>query len=292
MAKFSLKADHFITPIKLVLPGVIVSLVGASAAFFIFNNPAKNKAKQTYASWKVLKDYEAAFLQGFQDSYCASDSLDQIRFRKDFTHRLEVLINNLQDLKSEQNTNMQFKAFLNLKLARYTEAKRITELFLDSAVKLNQEALMYPYDPAPKTKGQKLQSDYLLDLAHIETRDTNELKRITLALNKEHKKYTDSFLLDLPKEQTLAEIEKGFIGKWRFPELLATIEFKKDKTGTWEELGQEFSFKWALAEQILTLYFDSETHSFYLVEAKPGRLTAYWREKGYFAVGCPRNTTK
>jgi len=30
----ALKSEHFITPIKLVLPGIIVSLVGASSAFF------------------------------------------------------------------------------------------------------------------------------------------------------------------------------------------------------------------------------------------------------------------
>lgn len=292
MAKFSLKSEHFITPLKLVLPGVIVSLVGASAAFFIFNNPAKNKAKQTYASWKVLKDYETAFANGFEESFCLNENIDQVQFRKDFTHFLEVLINNLDDLKKEENTDMQFKAFLNLKLARFNDSKKITEVFLDSVIKLNQMAELYPNDPGLQKEAQKLQEDYAFDLAHIETRDTNELKRIAFALNKEHKRYTDSFLLDLPKEQTIAEIKQGFIGKWRFPEVKATVEFKKDKTGIWEELGKEIPFQWTMADRVVTLYFDNETHNFYLVEATATKFSSLWREKGFIVVGCRKPTGK
>jgi len=286
MAKFTLKAEHFTTPLKLVLPGVIVSLVGASAAFFIFNNPEKNMAKQTHASWTVVKDYETAFKNGFEESFCVNDNSNQIQFRKDYTHLLEVLIKNLEDLKKEENTDMQFKAFLNLKLTRYNDAKKITEVFLDSVINLNQLAELYPNDPVLKQKGQQLQKDYAIDLAHLETRDTSELKRIALALNKQHKAYTDSFLLELPREQTIAEIKQNFIGKWRFPEIMATVEFKKDKTGMWEELNTQHSFKWTMADKIVTLYFDNETHNFYMAEATATKLSAVWKERGFVVVGC------
>ena len=41
MSKSALKAEHFTTPIKLVLPGIIVSLVGASTANFRFQQSGK-----------------------------------------------------------------------------------------------------------------------------------------------------------------------------------------------------------------------------------------------------------
>lgn len=291
MAKFSLKADHFITPIKLILPGIIVSLVGASAAFFIFNNPDKTKAKQTHASWTAVRDYEKAYTTGFEESFCLNENIDQIQFRKDFTHLLEVLISNLEDLKKEENTDMQFKGFLNLKIARYSEARKITEVFLDSVIKLNQLATLYPNDQSIKEEGQQLQKQYATDLAHIETRDTIELKRIALALNKQHTKYTDSFLLDLPREQTINELKQNFIGKWRFPEILATVEFKKDSTGIWEELNVEHPFKWSMNDKIVTLSFDTETHHFYIAQATATKLTSVWQEKGFVVVGCRKSTS-
>ena len=82
MPKFSLKAEHFITPIKLILPGIIVSLVGASAVFFIFNNPDKNKAKQTYASWSVIREYEAAYWKSAEEAICLTEPFDQIQLQK------------------------------------------------------------------------------------------------------------------------------------------------------------------------------------------------------------------
>ena len=178
MAKFALKADHFITPIKLILPGIIVSLVGASTAFFLFNNPEKNKAKQTYASWNVIREYENAYARSSEDAYCLSEEFDQIQFQKDLTNLLGVLIDNLKDLKDEENIDMRLKAFLNLKIARYTDTKRITEVFLDSVVKLNRMAELYPNDQQIKEDGQGLQRSFSLEVEHIQSRDTNELKRI------------------------------------------------------------------------------------------------------------------
>ena len=290
MPKFSLKAEHFITPIRLILPGIIVSLVGASAVFFIFNNPDKNKARQTHASWTVLRDYEKAFSRGFEESFCLNEDIDQIQFRKDFSHLLEVLVNNLDDLKKEENTDMLFKAFLNLKIARYNSAKRITEVFLDSVIKLNEQAALYPDDQSIKTKGSELQKAYTADLSHIETRDTIELKRIAVALNKQHLKYTDSFLLDLPRVQTIDEIKRNFIGKWRFPEVRATVEFKKDSTGIWNELETDHTFKWTMKDRTLTLNFENESHNFYMAEATATKLSAIWEERSFVVVGCRKST--
>ena len=286
MAKFALKADHFITPIKLILPGIIVSLVGASTAFFLFNNPEKNKAKQTYASWNVVREYENAYNKSAEDAICLSEQFDQVQFQKDLTNLLAVLIDNLKDLKGEENIDMRLKAFLNLKIARYTDSKRITEAFLDSVIKLNRLAELYPADQQIKQDAQDLQKNFSTELEHIQTRDTNELKRITLELNKVHTKYTDSFQLDLPKAQTAFEIKQSFAGKWRFPEVDLVVEFRKDKTGNWDGLGMKQNFQWIMTDKTVTMYIGNEVYNFILVESTASKLTAVWKEKKFVLIGC------
>src|SRR5688572_5524661 len=282
----ALKSDHFITPIKLVLPGIIVSLVGASSAFFLFNNPKKNKARQTYASWNVIKEYETAYTKSAEEAICLSKHFDQVQFQKDLTHQLGVIIYNLEDLKDEENIDMRLKAFLNLKIARYTDAKKITEVFLDSVIKLNKAASLYPTNQQIKQDAQDLQANFSTEIEHIQTRDTNELKRITFALNKDHTKYTDSFLLDLPRIQTVDEIKQKFIGKWRFPEVEVVIEFKGDNKGTWEESGQTHNFQWTMEDRIVTVNIENEIYNFYIAEATSGKMTAVWKERKFVLVGC------
>ena len=289
MAKFSLKPEHFITPIKLVLPGIIVSLVGASAVFFLFNNPAKTKARQTYASWNVIREYENAYKKSAEEAICLSEDFDQIQFQKDLTNHMGVLINNLEDLKHEENIDMRLKAFLNLKIARYTDAKKITEAFLDSVIKLNKAAALDPANESIKQVAQDLQKNFVTEVEHIENRDTNELKRIALALNKEHLEYTDSFLLDLPKVQTAAEVKQGFIGRWRFPEVQVVMEFKRDKTGIWEELGQDHNFQWTIDDRTVAVYVDNEIYHFYMAEATATKMTAVWKEKKFVLIGCRKS---
>lgn len=291
MAKFSLKTDHFITPIKLVLPGIIVSLVGASAAFFLFNNPEKQKARQTYSSWNVIREYENAFVRGTEDIYCGQETFDQVRFRKDYSHLLDVLIHNLEDLKDD-DVDMRLKAFLNLKLARYNDAKRLTETYLDTVIKLNQAASKRPNDTAITNAGQRLQSDYVSELAHIETRDTLELKQIAEQLNKAHLKYTDSFLLTIPSLQATPEINKHFMGRWRFPELGLTVEYKKDSSGTWEGINQTLHFTWTIKDKTLTMDFESEINNFIILEATPTKMSAFWTEQQYIAVGCRKGEAR
>jgi hypothetical protein len=291
MAKFSMKADSFLTPLKLILPGIIVSLVGASAAFFIFNNPSKIKAKQTFTSWKVIKEYEAAYSRSAEDAICASEDFNQIQFQKDLTHLLGVLIRNLEDLKNEENLDMRLQAFLNLKIDRYTDAKKLTEVFLDSVIKLNSAAEINPYDEKVKKDAQDLQVDFATEMEHVEARDTNELKRITYALNKEHIDYTkDSFILDLPRIQTASQVRQNFIGKWRFPEVKITIEFKKDKTGTWEESGQTHNLQWTMDDRTVTLYVDNQIFNFYLADVTSSKMTAVWKEKKFVLIGCRKST--
>jgi hypothetical protein len=288
MSKFSFKSEHFLTPIKLVLPGIIVSLIGASAGYFLFNNPDEKKAKETYRTWKVIREYEDAFKKGNEAFYCAKDSLDQYRFRKDYAHLLEILVNNLQDLKGNKEMDPRISAYLNFKISRYKESMKITDTFLAQLEPVNNTLRAYPDNLELRQAAIKLQFDYASELAHIETRDDQELKRIAAVLEKEHMKYTDSFPVQVEKLQPIAEIEKNVPGKYRFPEVGVTASFNKDNSGLWEALGLSIPFKWEMKDTVVILNFADEVNHFRVVKATETFFSAYWKEKEYFMVGCRR----
>lgn len=282
MSKFNFKSEYLTTPVKLVLPGLIV----ATAGFYLFNNPAKRKANDTYYNWNIIKEYEAGLTKATEESVCSSDTLDQIKFRKDFTHQLQILVNNLSDLKKDNNVDKLLDAYLNIKIARYTEAKKITEDYLDTVVVINQAAMQNPYDQRYQAIADNKLSEYIKELAHIETRDSSALRSIANQLTKQHHRYVDSFLISNNSLQPLPEMERHFTGRWAFPELLVTIEFKKDQTGTWEVNGQEVPFTWTRDEHMVTLKTATEEQNFLIIKAGSNSMTLIWREKKLPTIGC------
>lgn len=288
MAKFSFKSEYITTPIKLILPGIIV----ATAGYFLFNNPAKKKARETYQNWKVIKEYEDAFFRGNEDAVCQSDTLDQLKFRKDYSHLLEILINNLSDLKKDNNVDKRLDAFLNIKIARYREAKRLTEAYLDTVLILNDAALRNPYDNSIKEIATDKFSSYVNELAHVESRDTAELKRIADRLNKEHLNYTDSFIVNNNPLQPLDQLNKNYLGKWWFPELQVAVEFKPGNKGIWEVKGQRIEFNWTKKDYQMTLEFADETDHFFFIKANQYIISVFWKEQSLATVGCRKEPNK
>jgi len=291
MAKFTVKSEYFTTPLKLILPGLIV----ATAGYFLFNNPAKKKAKETYQNWHVIKEYEDAFIKGNEDAICSSDTLDQIKFRKDYTHLLEILINNLTDLKNDANVDKRLDAFLNIKIARYTEAKKMTISYLDSVLELNkiagifsEEGKVREFDSIKEIGNDKLRT-YIKELGHVETRDTAELRRISVQLNKEHLNYTDSFTVNNNPFQRLDEVSKNLIGKWWFPEILEMLEFKDDQTGIWQVGGIEYDFKWNRKDYIIYMSIEKDTNQILIPKATINTISIYWKERNLPQLGCRKS---
>ena len=100
----------------------------------------------------------------------------------------------------------------------------MTESYLDTVLLINQAALANPKDTARlKLIGKEKFQRYIKDLAHVEMRDTTELSRIAAQLNKQHLRYTDSLLISNDVMQPVSEMEKYFMGRWSFPELLIIV---------------------------------------------------------------------
>ena len=247
-----LRSDHFITPIKLVLPGIIVSVIGLFASNYIFNNPQKNRAKATYSTWKVINQFENILEKNSDLLPCNTPSNDQLQLKKDFIHLYEMTRQNMVDLKDEEKIDKRLSAILNMKIDSYTELKKLTEAFLDSA-----QVVMTAADRGSISGEEKnymisqMQSKYVIELAHVATRDTTVIKNILAELNQSYSSYVDSFLV-IQKIQSPEEIKKLIPGSWLTTDKV-TIKIEADGTGYWKQPNVEFDFTWILKDSTLTI---------------------------------------
>ena len=214
MSKFTLKSEHFTTPIKLVLPGIIISLIGATAGYYIFNNPEKARAKATYATWQVIRQFEDMLDKNSDLLPCNTPANEQVQLKKDFLHLYEMTRQNMEDLKSEEKIDKRLSAILNMKIDSYNELKRITEGFLDTVQMVNAEVVRGALSAEQKNYIiSKMQAEYVAGLTHISQRDTIMIANILKELNQSYSSYVDSFLI-VERIQNLEEIKKLVPGKW------------------------------------------------------------------------------
>ena len=245
-----LRSEHFITPIKLVLPGIIVSIIGLFASNYIFNNPKKNKAKATYNTWNVITQFEESFEENADLIPCRLDTFDQVQFRKDYMHLLEMTRQNILDLKDDANIDKRLSAIINLKIDSYNEIKKITEVFLDSILVIKNELNNGLY-----TSNEQLavtsyvQYNYLNELSHINNRDTAVIAGILNDLTKSYIDYVDSFKVE-QKTQPIKEMQTNVIGNWYTTDKV-TINIKKDNNGHWKQENLETDFTWKFDTSLL-----------------------------------------
>ena len=248
----ALKSEHFITPIKLVLPGIIVSVIGLFASNYIFNNPEKNRAKATYSTWKVISQFETILEKNSDLLPCNTPAGDQLQLKKDFIHLYEMTRQNMVDLKDEEKIDKRLSAILNMKIDSYSELKKITEAFLDSAqfvIAQSDKGIL------PTTEKNfiisQMQSKYVNDLTHVIYRDTTMTKNILNELNQSYSSYVDSFVI-VEKVQSYEEIKRLIPGKWITTDKV-TIDIRAGGTGHWDQADREFDFTWTLDKSTLTM---------------------------------------
>lgn len=247
-----LKSEHFITPIKLVLPGIIVSVIGLFASNYIFNNPHKNKAKATYATWSVLKQFERIFMVNSDLIPCRSDTVDQIQFKKDYIHLIEMTKQNITDLKNEDNIDKRLDAVINLKIDSYSELKRISELYLDTFSMLREETNKYNYSKEQVAASTSYyQGMFSFEIDHIISRDTAIITGILNDLTKNYGSYVDSFKID-ELLQPASEIRSFMIGKWLTIDKVL-IDIRQDGKGVWTENGVGIDFTWKYETSLLNM---------------------------------------
>src|SRR5512147_2128720 len=98
-----LRAEHFTTPIRLVLPGIIVSLIGASAGYYIFNNPDKIRGANSRAAWNNLVKYETIYSENAEVITCEYNGNIGDQYFKDLVHLQEMTVQNLKMLRDDKD---------------------------------------------------------------------------------------------------------------------------------------------------------------------------------------------
>ena len=128
----ALKTEHFTTPIKLVLPGIIVSLIGLTASNFIFNDPVKLRGKHSLAAWDHLVQYQKIYDQNSEALTCQYSSSIGDYYFKDLIHLQEMTIENLKMLKEDKDIDKIVGAIINLRIDTYTQLKNLSVKFIDT----------------------------------------------------------------------------------------------------------------------------------------------------------------
>jgi hypothetical protein len=141
------------------------------------------------------------------------------------------------------------------------------------------------YDSIKEIGNDKLRT-YIKELGHVETRDTAELRRISIQLNKEHRSYTDSFTVNNNPFHPLDEVSKNLIGKWWFPEILEMLEFNDDQTGIWQVGGMRYDFKWTRKDYMVSVSIDKDTNQILIPKATANTISIYWKERNLPQLGC------
>jgi hypothetical protein len=275
-----LKSEHFITPIKLVLPGIIVSVIGLFASNYIFNNPEKNKAKATHATWKVINQFEEMLNANSELLPCRSAAGNHIQLKKDFIHLYEMTRQNLVDLKSEEKLDKRLSAVLNLKIDTYDELKKQTEVFLDSAGLIQLKVKNKELDSSSQNGIiSGMQTRYINNLNHIVYRDTSMINSILGQLNQTYSSYVDSFLVAAEKIQSFEEVKKLITGTWLSTNV--TFEFRSDSTGTWVGIdpksGEEtnLDLSWTIKDALVTISFKNGKQKELLIQKVGAELMTF-----------------
>jgi hypothetical protein len=275
-----LRAEHFTTPIKLVLPGIIVSVIGLFASNYIFNNPEKNKAKATYATWKVINQFEEMLDVNSELLPCRSAAGNQIQLKKDFIHLYEMTRQNLVDLKSEEKLDKRLSAVLNLKIDTYDELKKQTEVFLDSAGLIQSMVKNKELDSSSQNGIiSGMQTRYINNLNHILYRDTSMIISILGQLNHNYSSYVDSFLVAAEKIQSFEEVKKLIIGTWLSTNV--TFEFRPGGTGNWMETdlktGEEtdLDLTWIIKDALVTISLKNGKQREFLIQKVGAELMTF-----------------
>ena len=246
-----LKSEHFTTPIKLVLPGIIVSLIGLTASNMIFNDPVKIRGRNSRTAWDNLRRYEKIYEENSEELTCVYGTTNGDLFYKDLIHLQEMTVENLKMLRDDKDIDKLVASIINLRIDTYTQLKKITSEFIDSLTKLSKQTF---YDSIGYFKNLDeqtlLQQNFLADRIHMMLRDTFTIKNLGSELKRNYKIFENVVFFD-PLTVSTDSIRQRIIGTWSMTSELdgSTMKIDKEGTGVFTFEGTEYPYTWSLNEK-------------------------------------------
>ena len=249
--KFSNTGAAFAGIAKTIFPGLIVSIIGGSFAFWMFNNPEKIRGKATLRAWESLKQYERLYINNTDAINCGNIIEGAERFKSNLLHQIQMTSENLKNiLEKEGNVDNLMLAIINMKIDSYNEMKKQTEIFLDTLISLDEKSLQYQLDKVEFTKKWiQTYSSYMDECAYLRNRDTATIHNILQEL---YKTYSINFSQEksLPD---LAKLRQSMIGNWSVALFKVSFGLKEDSTGYWNAYDRSFKCTWDLDSTTLKI---------------------------------------
>jgi hypothetical protein len=258
---------------KTIFPGLIVSVIGASFGFLVFNNPEKIRGKATLRAWESLKQYEKLYIDNTDEINCGNVGEGVDRFKSDMIHQIQMTSENLKNiLEKEGNVDNLMLAIINMKIDSYNEMKKQTEIFLDTLKSIDEISIT---TEAAAEKEQitsrwiQTYSKYTYECAYLKNRDTATINKI---LNEISKTYSIKFSPEknLP---ALNELRQKLIGNWSVALFKVSFGLNEDSTGYWNAYDQSFKCTWKIDSTTVKLTTaDQGTMEFTIERLTPDKL--------------------
>ena len=230
-------------PVRLVLPGIIVSLIGGSAGFLLFNNPGKIKGKSTWDAWNAVLQYEKIYDNNVITTtrFYNSETIPGLKkYKNDIMHQIQMLSENFKNIKEEGNVDNRLFAIINCKVDTYNQIHRMTDIYLDSLIKLGEHPDAYiPLKNETDSSFIKkltemstgIMDDYNRQRQHLIDRDSSTINNILQQLTNSYRGmfYQFKFTPRLPDE--FSTTLNSLYGSWEFLIIGGGLTLQKDNTG-------------------------------------------------------------
>lgn len=245
--------------IKTVFPGLIISIIGGSFAFLVFNNPEKIRGKATLRAWESIKQYEELYMDNTDEINCNMINDGVKRFNSNMLHQIQMTSENLKNIfDKEGNVDNLMLAIINMKIDSYNEMKKLTSVLLDTLNSIDEKGASSQKE-LENIAGRwiDVHTRYMEECAYLKNRDSATINRILRELGKTYslKFEEDKFLADT------VGLRNKIIGKWSIALYKLNFELKADGTGSWNPMDISYPCTWQLDSTTIRIkYNDGSAH--------------------------------
>jgi hypothetical protein len=234
----------FLGVAKTIFPGLIISIIGGSFAFWVFNNPDKIRGKATLRAWESLKQYERLYTENTDQINCRITDDGVERFKNNMLHQIQMTSENLKNiLDKESNVDNLMLAIINLRIDSYSEMKKLTTTLLDTLKSIDETGTHSEKESEQVTiRWVNDYIKYIDECAYLKNRDTATVNNILKHLSKT---YSVNFAEDNLLADT-AGLRKKIIGTWSIALFKVSFQLKPDGTGYWNLMEKNTPCTWQL----------------------------------------------
>ncbi|MBK6937794.1 MAG: hypothetical protein IPH18_13565 [Chitinophagaceae bacterium] len=264
---------------KTIIGGVLTTVLGAAAIYFLgFHDSGKTEKKKrkeaTVTAWNSLLQYEKLFQQTTDKMICMDETEDEA---KTITDDMEQLINDMGNIKKEENIDNRMVTLVDRRIESYKKRKNYIAEYYDEIIELSGTAA--PQEEM-NSKATAIQKRLSTRVKELERKDGEYIKEISQTLEK-----TYNVTLSVPEFNT--EVNKENVaGDWKINKA-TQLTLAKDGSFSWLADEKKLTGNWDLQDKIIQLIFsDGEKLSYNIKSLNTLVIRLENTGDGSFAFGC------